>query len=173
MTEPSNPSTPDEPTPDETFTWTNEGGPSDDASRGSGDAGAAGHGGTASSASTTATAILESLREAVDDLAERADPDGPRVLGSRGRAGRGRRGSGRAARPPGRRGDLRRQRQARHQVAHLGGGPPRVDLAGRGAGGGRRRPCPDDAHPAGRTGCRDGPDRRLESGLISHAILRA
>ena len=27
MTEPLNPPTPDEPTPDETFTWTNEGGP--------------------------------------------------------------------------------------------------------------------------------------------------
>jgi hypothetical protein len=74
MTEPLNPPTPDEPTPDETFTWTNEGGPSDDASHASGDAGAPGHGGNASSASTTATAILESLREAVDDLAERATP---------------------------------------------------------------------------------------------------
>ena len=74
MTEPLNPSTPDEPTPDETFTWTNEGGPSDDSGHANGGAGATGHGGSASSASTTATAILESLREAVDDLAERATP---------------------------------------------------------------------------------------------------
>ena len=78
MTEPLNPPTPDEPTPDETFTWTNEGGPSDDSGHAGGDAGA-GHGGTASSAGTTATAILESLREAVDDLAERASPAGREV----------------------------------------------------------------------------------------------
>ena len=173
MTEPLNPPTPDEPTPDETFTWTNEGGPSDDASHASGDAGATGHGGSASSASTTATAILESLREAVDDLAERATPT---VREFSARAAELAAVAADRAAPLARRAgevDLGCQWQARHQVADLGRGPPRLDLAGRRAGRRRRRPSPDHAHPATGAGCRDGPDRRPESGLISHAILRA
>lgn len=55
--------------PDETFTWTDETeAPKADA----GPAGAAG--GASASVMSTATAILESLRGAVDDLAERAAP---------------------------------------------------------------------------------------------------
>jgi hypothetical protein len=76
MTEPLNPDPHAQPTPDETFTWTG-----DDAA-GTGDA-AGSTGSTGSSRSTGSTgssgagganAILESLREAVDDLAERATP---------------------------------------------------------------------------------------------------
>jgi len=80
MTDPLNPPTPIEPTPDETFTWTNEGGSTTggsadhthDTTDDAGSTGRAGQGGAA--AGSTATAILESLREAVDDLAERATP---------------------------------------------------------------------------------------------------
>lgn len=54
MTDPTNPNAPGEPTPDESFTGTGSAG--------------------SSSPGNTATAILESLREAVDDLAERATP---------------------------------------------------------------------------------------------------
>ena len=172
MTEPLDPSTPDEPTPDETFTWTNDGGP-DDAGHASGDAGPTGHGASQSAASTTATAILESLREAVDDLAERATPDRPRVLRPRGRAGRSRRGPGRAAGPAGRRGDVGRERQAGHEVAHLGRRPPRLDrFRGRPERRGRSQAGAGRAAAPG-AGCRDRTDRRAEPRLISHAILRA
>jgi hypothetical protein len=61
MTESTNPSPADEPKADETFTWTTDPSPSDEAKGGS--AGAAG-----------ARDILESVRDAVDDLAERAAP---------------------------------------------------------------------------------------------------
>jgi hypothetical protein len=86
MTEPIKP-TPDEsdaeqPTSDETFTWTTDaasghaggaGGP--DAAHGeAGSAGAGSSGSGSAAAGSTATAILESVREAVDDLAERATP---------------------------------------------------------------------------------------------------
>jgi hypothetical protein len=54
MTEPTNPSPADEPKADETFTWT------------TGDAKAPG--------AATATSILESVRDVVDELAERAAP---------------------------------------------------------------------------------------------------
>jgi hypothetical protein len=76
MTEPTNPTTPEEPTPDETFTWTAEGDSPAGAHGATGDAGEAGPAGQsgAAAAGATATAILESLREAVDDLAERATP---------------------------------------------------------------------------------------------------
>ena len=59
MTESSNPSPADEPKADETFTWTTEGttGPE-----------------TRSAGGSTATRLLESVREVVDDLAERAGP---------------------------------------------------------------------------------------------------
>ena len=59
MTDTTNPSPADEPKADETFTWTNE---PPSADRGN-DPGAA-----------TATSILESVRDVVDDLAERAGP---------------------------------------------------------------------------------------------------
>lgn len=59
MTEPINPRPADEPKADETFTWTTEPLPADDARA----AGAA-----------TAKDILESVRDVVDDLAERAAP---------------------------------------------------------------------------------------------------
>ena len=59
MTESTNPSAADEPKADETFTWTTETPPADDP-RGTGAA--------------TAKDILESVRDAVDDLAERAAP---------------------------------------------------------------------------------------------------
>ena len=79
MTEPLTPNPHDEPTPDETFTWTGdqEGdgaeGHADHADTGtSGSAGTSGSGSTAGASS--ATALLETLREAVDDLAERASP---------------------------------------------------------------------------------------------------
>ena len=85
MTDPLTPQPHDEPTPDETFTWTGdqEGdraqGHADHAdhstgSTGSSDStGSAGASGSTSGASS-ATALLETLREAVDDLAERASP---------------------------------------------------------------------------------------------------
>ena len=59
MTDPTKPSPADVPKADETFTWTNEPPP---AARGN-DPGAA-----------TSTSILESVRDVVDDLAERAGP---------------------------------------------------------------------------------------------------
>jgi len=74
MTDEQHSKTPEASTPDETFTWTTgdsahgehaDAGPTSS----SGSTGSAG-----SSAATTATAILESIRDAVDDLAERASP---------------------------------------------------------------------------------------------------
>ena len=58
MTESTNGTPADEPKADETFTWTNE----EPAASATGAAG------------STATSILESVREVVDDLAERAAP---------------------------------------------------------------------------------------------------
>jgi len=74
MTEPSSPKPNGEPNADETFTWTGEG-----SSGAHDDAGATGSGGSRRStgsagAGAQATAILDSLKEAVDDLAERATP---------------------------------------------------------------------------------------------------
>ena len=59
MTEQPNPTPADEPKADETFTWTNET-PPPDATRGAGAA--------------TAASILDSVRDVVDELAERAAP---------------------------------------------------------------------------------------------------
>ena len=83
MTEPLTPNPHDEPAPDETFTWTGDqegdgaqghADHADHADAGStGSAGSAGSTGSAAGASS-ATALLETLREAVDDLAERASP---------------------------------------------------------------------------------------------------
>ena len=72
MTQPNDPNAPDQPAADETFTWSGDAaGGSSDSTHGA----AGGAGGTGSSSpGATATAILESLREAVDDLAERASP---------------------------------------------------------------------------------------------------
>jgi hypothetical protein len=71
--DPGEPAEPSRPPADETFSWTAEG---DAAARagggGTADEGAASSG--APGAASTATAILEQLREAVDDLAERATP---------------------------------------------------------------------------------------------------
>ena len=67
MTEPSSQNPHGEPNADETFTWTGDAAPG-----GSGGTGKST--GTAGGPSAQATAILESLREAVDDLAERATP---------------------------------------------------------------------------------------------------
>src|SRR6476646_9673856 len=82
MTEPLTPNPHDEPTPDETFTWTGDqegdsaqahADPADAGSSGS--SGSAGQSGSGSAAgASSATALLETLREAVDDLAERASP---------------------------------------------------------------------------------------------------
>jgi len=58
MTDQPNQTPADEPKADETFTWTNEAPQPDPARPGS----------------TTATSILDSVREVVDDLAERAAP---------------------------------------------------------------------------------------------------
>jgi predicted PurR-regulated permease PerM len=81
MTEPQDPQTPPEPppapTPDETFTWTDEAGghgtPPDGAKS---EPRSAGWSSSASGAGAGAnsTTILDSIREAVDDLAERATP---------------------------------------------------------------------------------------------------
>ena len=73
MTEPTNPNTPDEPIPDESFTWTGDAASAGSSSGPTHEAGTAGSTGP-SSPGATATAILEQLREAVDDLAERATP---------------------------------------------------------------------------------------------------
>ena len=59
MTESTNPNPADEPKADETFTWTNEGETGPEAR---------------STGGATATSILDSVRDAVDDLAERAGP---------------------------------------------------------------------------------------------------
>jgi hypothetical protein len=77
MTEPIHPHTPDETTPDETFTWTTEAasaGGHADAGPDSPDATGATRPTGDPAAGGTATGILESIREAVDDLAERATP---------------------------------------------------------------------------------------------------
>ena len=58
-------------TPDETFTWTGE---TEAPKADGGPARVEATGGAGASAMSTATAILESLRGAVDDLAERAAP---------------------------------------------------------------------------------------------------
>jgi hypothetical protein len=59
MTEPTTPSPADEPKADETFAWTDEPAPS---------------GSSGPAAGTTPASILDSVRDAVDDLAERAGP---------------------------------------------------------------------------------------------------
>lgn len=59
MTDPTTPTPPDEPKADETFTWTHQSPESH---------------GPSGSAGATATSILESVRDAVDELAERAAP---------------------------------------------------------------------------------------------------
>ena len=82
MTESTTPRPPDEPKADETFTWTQT-------------AASPGAGGSA------AASLLESVRDAVDDLAERAAPVGPRVLGPGSRARRDRRRPRRARWPSG------------------------------------------------------------------------
>ena len=82
MTEPLNPDPRAEPVPDETFTWTG------DPDRHARDTDAGGTSGSSRSTGSTgsaaggAAAILESLREAVDDLAERATP-AVREIGAR------------------------------------------------------------------------------------------
>ena len=62
----------DHKAPDETFTWSDES-EAPDGSPGHGESAGAG-GGAGASAKSTATTILDSLRGAVDDLAERAAP---------------------------------------------------------------------------------------------------
>ena len=74
MTDEQHPNASEEPTPDESFTWTTDGASNGEHAHGgngstSGPAESAG-----GSAATTATAILESIRDAIDDLAERASP---------------------------------------------------------------------------------------------------
>lgn len=69
MTEPTKSERPDDTNPDETFTWTGDAGTEEGATGASGT-----HGSGAGSPAATATAILESVRDAVDDLAERASP---------------------------------------------------------------------------------------------------
>jgi hypothetical protein len=59
MSESTNPNPTDEPKADETFTWTNESETGQDAR---------------STGGATATSILDSVRDVVDDLAERAGP---------------------------------------------------------------------------------------------------
>ncbi len=85
MTDPLTPQPHDKPAPDETFTWTGD--QEGDSAQGHADhtdhstgstgssdsTGSTGASGSTSGASS-ATALLETLREAVDDLAERASP---------------------------------------------------------------------------------------------------
>ena len=180
MTEPLNPPTPDEPTPDETFTWTNEGGPDGRLGR------SRRHGRrrrdrprrhARARRSTTATAILESLREAVDDLAERATPT-VREFSARA-AELAAVAADRAAPLARRAGEVTADASGKlaDEVADLGGGPPRR----RSRRTTRRPPAaetgpapPTTPHPATRRRMpTTGPIGRPESGLISHAILRA
>lgn len=60
----------DQPTPDETFTWSGSDAPHGESAEGS----TGSSSGPSGSAGATATTILESIREAVDDLADRATP---------------------------------------------------------------------------------------------------
>ena len=71
------PNNPDEQTADETFTWTGSDAPhgeSADAGHDSASGAAGASGSAGAQAGTTATAILEQIRDAVDDLADRASP---------------------------------------------------------------------------------------------------
>src|SRR6476619_2059026 len=85
MTDPLTPQPHDEPAPDETFTWTGdpEGasakGHADPADHSTGSTGSSVSAGStvacgSTSGASSATALLETLREAVDDLPERASP---------------------------------------------------------------------------------------------------
>ena len=78
------------------------------------------------SGASAATAILESVREAVDDLAERATPTVREFSARAAEFAAVAADTRRTVRPPGRRGDLGRERQARHPVAQLGRGHPCV-----------------------------------------------
>jgi hypothetical protein len=88
MTEPLTPKPGDQASPDETFTWTGDDGHEShgthDSAGATGSAGSTGSSGSAGSAGSAggATAILDSLRDAVDDLAERATP-AVREIGAR------------------------------------------------------------------------------------------
>ena len=127
----------------------------------------------ASSASTTATAILESLREAVDDLAERATPT-VREFSARA-AELAAVAADRAAPLARRAGEVtsdasgKLATKSRIWAADLRASISPDDAPAAGAEG----PASTTPTPPPVAGCRDGPDRRPESGLISHAILRA
>ena len=68
------PNNTDQPTPDETFTWSSSDTPHGESAEGSAGSTSGPSGSAGTSAGATATTILESIREAVDDLAERATP---------------------------------------------------------------------------------------------------
>ena len=68
------PNTNDQPTPDETFTWSSSDAPHGESASGSAGSTSGPSGSAGASAAGSATAILESIRDAVDDLAERASP---------------------------------------------------------------------------------------------------
>lgn len=74
MTDELHHDSPEEPTLDESFTWTTGDSTHDEHADAGGGASTGSTGSSGSSAGTTATAILESIRDAVDDLAERASP---------------------------------------------------------------------------------------------------
>ena len=129
----------------------------------SGSAGSAG-----ASAGTTATAILESIRDAVDDLAERASPT-VREFSARAAEfaadAADKAGPVREAR---RRRDGRCQRQTRLQVAKLGSGRPCLarDARRRCAGCGLAAPRPLMPAPARRT-ARPRPERETYTPVMS------
>jgi hypothetical protein len=68
------PNSSDQPTPDETFTWSSSDTPHGESAGGSAGSTSGASGSAGASAGGSATAILESIRDAVDDLAERASP---------------------------------------------------------------------------------------------------
>ena len=68
------PNNPDEPTPDETFTWTGSDAPHGESADAGPESTSSASGSAGAQAGTTATAILEQIRVAVDDLADRASP---------------------------------------------------------------------------------------------------
>ena len=68
------PNNPDEPTADETFTWTGSDAPHGESADAGPESTSSASGSAGAQAGTTATAILEQIRVAVDDLADRASP---------------------------------------------------------------------------------------------------
>ena len=124
---PAAPNTNDEPTPDETFTWSSSDAPHGEPA-GAGAGSTSGPTGSAgASAAGSATAILESIRDAVDDLAERASPTVREFSARTAEFAADAAEKASPIRDARRRRDRGCERQARLEVAFLGGGGPRLD----------------------------------------------